>query len=134
MSTAIKDWGYCPECGSTKSRSDKSISPTHLQCEACLQEYFSDVDYTETVGKNLNRLTKALWTTREVMDIDKRLLQRVIDEKEWAISSTQLEIGRRTLAESKVEHLKGLLKKISGHVVRTGMTMFDLDEVERVLK
>lgn len=39
---------------------------------------------------------------------------------------------RRVVEENK--HLKVLLKKISGHVARTGMTMFDLDEVKKVLE
>lgn len=43
-------WSYCPECGSEEIHYQEG---NHKQCARCHQEWFSDIDYTETVMGNL---------------------------------------------------------------------------------
>lgn len=50
-------WAYCPECGSLDVRHEEG---SHKQCATCFQEWFSDIDYSDVVQQNLNRLYTAL--------------------------------------------------------------------------
>jgi NADH pyrophosphatase NudC (nudix superfamily) len=43
-------WIYCPECGSEEIRHEEGV---HKQCAVCLQEWFSDIDYTDVVAANV---------------------------------------------------------------------------------
>lgn len=45
-----QQWGYCPECGSAEIRHEEG---EHKQCANCLQEWFSDIDYSDVVAKHL---------------------------------------------------------------------------------
>ena len=49
-------WSYCPECGSFDVRYEEG---SHKQCAICFQEWFSDIDYSDVVQQNLNRLYAA---------------------------------------------------------------------------
>ena len=49
-------WMYCPECGSLDVRYEDG---NHKQCASCAQEWFSDIDYSDVVRQNLNRLHAA---------------------------------------------------------------------------
>ena len=49
-------WEYCPECGSLDVQHEEG---NHKQCARCFQEWFSDVDYSDVVQQNLNRLYAA---------------------------------------------------------------------------
>ena len=49
-------WTYCPECGSFDVRHEEG---SHKQCAVCFQEWFSDIDYSDVVQQNLNRLYAA---------------------------------------------------------------------------
>ena len=49
-------WAYCPECGSLDVRHEEG---SHKQCATCFQEWFSDIDYSDVVQQNLNRLYTA---------------------------------------------------------------------------
>ena len=48
-----EDWTYCPECGSDEIGHEEG---DHKQCGRCGQEWFSDIDYSDVVQKNLARL------------------------------------------------------------------------------
>lgn len=45
-------WTYCPECGSKSLHHQEG---EHKQCAVCHQEWFSDIDYSETVRGNLEK-------------------------------------------------------------------------------
>ena len=49
-------WMYCPECGSLDVRYEDG---NHKQCASCAQEWFSDIEYSDVVRQNLNRLHAA---------------------------------------------------------------------------
>lgn len=53
-------WDFCPECGSSQFITDENFSKNHRQCSnrACLQEYFTDIDYTDCVKSNLKNIFK----------------------------------------------------------------------------
>ena len=46
-------WSYCPECGCEELHHEEG---EHKQCANCLQEWFSDIDYSEVVRGNLAKL------------------------------------------------------------------------------
>ena len=46
-------WTYCPECGSEDLHHEQG---EHKQCANCHQEWFSDIDYSEVVRGNLEKL------------------------------------------------------------------------------
>lgn len=46
-------WRYCPECGSEELHHECG---EHKQCKKCHQEWFSDIDYSEVVRGNLQKL------------------------------------------------------------------------------
>jgi len=46
-------WRYCPECGSEELHHEEG---EHKQCANCHQEWFSDIDYSEVVRGNLQKL------------------------------------------------------------------------------
>jgi hypothetical protein len=46
-------WSYCPECGCEEPRYGEG---PHKQCARCFQEWFTDIDYSEVVRGNLERL------------------------------------------------------------------------------
>lgn len=43
-------WSYCPECGSDEIHHAEA---EHKQCANCHQEWFSDIDYSDTVRHHL---------------------------------------------------------------------------------
>lgn len=47
-------WAYCPECGDANPRAAGYTTPTIRQCK-CLQEWFTDIDYTDVVQTNLGK-------------------------------------------------------------------------------
>lgn len=51
----LKEWTYCPECGSTKLHHQEG---KHRQCGDCGQEYFTDIDYTKVVQEHLWQLSE----------------------------------------------------------------------------
>jgi len=46
-------WSFCPECGCKELHHEER---EHKQCKNCHQEWFSDIDYSETVRWNLQKL------------------------------------------------------------------------------
>ena len=56
---------YCPECGSLDVRYEDG---NHKQCASCAQEWFSDIDYSDVVRQNLNRLYAAPVRTKDLTD------------------------------------------------------------------
>lgn len=46
-------WSYCPECGCEELHHEQG---EHKQCANCRQEWFSDIDYSEVVRGNLEKL------------------------------------------------------------------------------
>ena len=46
-------WSYCPECGCEEMHHEEG---EHKQCANCHQEWFSDIDYSEVVRGNLEKL------------------------------------------------------------------------------
>ena len=46
-------WSYCPECGCEETHHEEG---KHKQCANCHQEWFSDIDYSEVVRGNLQKL------------------------------------------------------------------------------
>ena len=46
-------WNSCPECGSSEIAHEEG---DHKQCAGCGQEWFSDINYSSVVQKNLARL------------------------------------------------------------------------------
>ena len=46
-------WMYCPECGCEELHHEQG---EHKQCANCHQEWFSDIDYSEVVRGNLEKL------------------------------------------------------------------------------
>lgn len=46
-------WSYCPECGCEDLHHEQG---EHKQCANCYQEWFSDIDYSEVVRGNLEKL------------------------------------------------------------------------------
>lgn len=46
-------WSYCPECGCEELR---HACGEHKQCKNCHQEWFSDIDYSEVVRGNLQKI------------------------------------------------------------------------------
>ena len=56
VTVGVKPWGYCPECGCEEPRFGKG---PHKQCARCFQEWFTNIDYSEVVRCNLERLFRA---------------------------------------------------------------------------
>lgn len=48
-----EEWAYCPECGCKDMHHEQG---EHKQCANCYQEWFSDIDYSEVVRGNLEKL------------------------------------------------------------------------------
>lgn len=46
-------WSYCPECGCEELHHEVG---EHKQCANCHQEWFSDIDYSDVVRGNLQKL------------------------------------------------------------------------------
>lgn len=46
-------WSYCPECGCEELHHECG---EHKQCKNCHQEWFRDIDYSEVVRGNLQKL------------------------------------------------------------------------------
>lgn len=46
-------WSYCPECGCEELHHEEG---EHKQCANCHQEWFSDINYSEVVRGNLQKL------------------------------------------------------------------------------
>lgn len=53
VTVGVKPWGYCPECGCEEPRFGEG---PHKQCARCYQEWFTDIDYSEVVRCNLQKL------------------------------------------------------------------------------
>lgn len=66
VSVGVKSWGYCPECGEMEIHYERG---NHKQCAKCYQEWFSDIDYSEVVRGNLNRLFRAALTPAPTVDV-----------------------------------------------------------------
>jgi hypothetical protein len=49
---ALRQWTYCPECGSQEYKEVSGGSLGERVCD-CGQSWFPDVDYTNTVRRNL---------------------------------------------------------------------------------
>lgn len=64
----LKTWAYCPECGSDEIH---HAAKEHKQCAKCWQEWFSDVNYSDAVTKNLaerDRLRRERDGMREALE------------------------------------------------------------------
>lgn len=48
-------WGFCPECGSEKYTNENFLGNGSRFCESCGQDWWTDVDYSDTVAKILQR-------------------------------------------------------------------------------
>lgn len=53
----MAEWKFCPECGCEEILYEQG---QHKQCKECHQEWFSDVDYSDAVAKNLGTFRAAL--------------------------------------------------------------------------
>ena len=49
-------WTYCPECGSQDYEHVDYLGKGSRQCKDCGQEWWTDVDYTDTMRKIVSRL------------------------------------------------------------------------------
>lgn len=67
-------WSYCPECGSQKLHHEEG---EHKQCANCHQEWFSDIDYSEVVRGNLEKLKSSPPAPVTVAMVE--LLKRVVE-------------------------------------------------------
>ncbi|MDP5216735.1 hypothetical protein Q5Y75_05850 [Ruegeria sp. 2205SS24-7] len=60
-----KIWDYCPECGSENYHGGYYTRTLRL-CTDCGQDWHTDIDYTEVVGKNLRPLRADARPTAQV--------------------------------------------------------------------
>ena len=49
----MKKWSYCPECGNTEVENKNLLGEGFRNCSACGQEWWTNVDYSETIPKIL---------------------------------------------------------------------------------
>ena len=63
------EWSYCPECGSEEIHYEEG---DHKQCNNCHQEWFSTIDYSNTVKLNLQQL---FTSSPNTADIEQRVAE-----------------------------------------------------------
>jgi len=64
-------WKYCPECGSDAINYELD---NHKECKKCHQEWFSDIDYTDTVRMNLEK-----WQSKKNIKIEVEAKKKIIN-------------------------------------------------------
>ena len=100
MTTDIKDvtpWGYCPECGEVKIHHQEG---NHKQCAACYQEWFSDLDYSETVHSNLSALFLAKRSSALALEALAGEVERLTMEAKTATTLLEAEKWSRAHVKS----------------------------------
>ena len=65
------EWSYCPECGSEEIHYEEG---DHKQCNNCHQEWFSTIDYSNTVKLNLQQL---FTSPPNITDIEQRVAEAI---------------------------------------------------------
>lgn len=65
------EWSYCPECGSEEIHYEEG---DHKQCNNCHQEWFSTIDYSNTVKLNLQQL---FTSPPNITDIEQRTAEAI---------------------------------------------------------
>ena len=92
-------WSFCPECGCKELHHEER---EHKQCKNCHQEWFSDIDYSETVRWNLQKL-KAVRPAPVAVVMPERKGSTHKDWRDWS----QEEIGYNKALED-VARLNGV--------------------------
>ena len=49
-------WRYCPECGCDEIVNENLVKDGYRECKACGQEWWVDINYTDTVKTVLQNL------------------------------------------------------------------------------
>lgn len=75
-------WSYCPECGCEELHHEAG---EHKQCANCYQEWFSDIDYSDVVRGNLQKLKSAPPAQVSVVYQERLEFERWI-VKEWPLA------------------------------------------------
>lgn len=83
-------WMYCPECGCEELRHEEG---EHKQCTNCYQEWFSDIDYSEVVRGNLEKL-KALPPAPVAVQLDEN-----VEFEKWWCRTPFLRKGKLQIAQ-----------------------------------
>ncbi len=109
----VLPWPYCPECGDGKPRAAAYTNdPTIRQCN-CLQEWFTDIDYTDVVQKNL---AKRKGLERDLTDAHARIAElekatQEAHEEKVAINNALNETDSKGIDE--IEQIKDLAATIA---------------------
>lgn len=93
-------WSYCPECGSQKLHHEEG---EHKQCANCYHEWFSDIDYSQVVRGNLEKLKSSPPAPVAVV---------LPDRKPWATSKDELDIYTRMLEQIERNGWNACLDKL----------------------
>lgn len=108
----LPKWRYCPECGSDEVRHQEG---EHKQCAACHQEWFSDIDYSDTVRVHLAGKYIDKDATIDRLRAEVRALRKTLPN-----STTELVDLRAQLVEQDalLQYIDDQLTNLQPHIVQ----------------
>lgn len=72
-----KKWKYCPECGSPEIVNENLVKQGFRECKDCGQEWWTDVDYSETLQKVIKNLHSKIAVEKQKSERLLKALKRI---------------------------------------------------------